>query len=151
MNEIVESRFCAGCGTPLVITKRPGPPQKWCSEQCRKAHYLQRDPCVDCGAPTSSCSRNGFAAEPRCIRCAAIHAHAPQRAQIERMWAEGRTCREIGETLGWTGEYLTHGITILRGRGYNLPHRRTPAQVARITAGSGERLRKAQAAQKAAV
>jgi transposase len=68
--------------------------------------------------------------------------HQRRRALVERLWAEGLTAREIGEELG----QKPVNTSVLRTLGYDLPHRRTPEQIARITADSGAHLAKARAA-----
>lgn len=68
-----------------------------------------------------------------------------QRAQIERLWAEGKTVREIGAEIGWALSTAKVKISQLRAQGYDLPHRRTPEQVARI-AGGWRRVRERSAA-----
>ncbi len=60
---------------------------------------------------------------------------AHRRATVERLWAEGVTCREIGRRMGWKTNHPSVSISVLRTQhGYNLPHRRTAEQVARIAA-----------------
>lgn len=102
--------------------------------RARKDGY--RGVCEVCGAPTTG--GNGYLAPRMCHRCNAIAAGernkeqaAPQRALIEQLWAEGKTCREIGELLGWTGEYLIRGTGILRSRGYDLPLRNPGSSAAK--------------------
>jgi hypothetical protein len=58
---------------------------------------------------------------------------AVTRSVTEGMWADGWTSREIADvfghaTLAW--------VPVMRRRGWDLPYRRTPEQVARIRAGS---------------
>jgi transposase len=65
------------------------------------------------------------------------------RQMIEEMWAEGMTAREIGEAIGTTSRTGRVNIGRYRSRGYNLPHRRTPEQIARMTADKGAHLAKA--------
>jgi DNA-directed RNA polymerase specialized sigma24 family protein len=122
---------CQGCGSPL-----PAPPpssgrrRKWCSEACRK-RTLYGGRCVDCGAATSGSEGRGARAPQRCHACAARRAAArsseraaPRRALIERLWAEGRSVREIGELMGWAENAQKSKIARLRQLGYDLPHRR---------------------------
>lgn len=127
---------CQGCGAPIQVGRSR--PRKWCSERCRKASY--GDPCIDCGKRTTYGAQKRRVAEPRCAQCAATHAAAPRRAEVERLWAEGLTGRQIAESLGWAPKTAGRMISGYRARGYDLPHRRTPEQIARITAGSDERL-----------
>lgn len=125
---------CQGCGGPLAPS-RGRVPRKWCSDRCRR-HTLYSRPCADCGTPTY----DGTAHPPeRCTHCsprqmqiAAVRAKwLSHRTMIETMWADGLKVGEIRVAAGiptWTpGPY--------RSRGYDLPHRRTPEQIARIVAG----------------
>lgn len=97
--------------------------------------------CIDCGAPTDG--SGGYGAPERCTHCrprdvqvAAMRARwRPHRTMIEAMWADGLTIAQIRGATGIAaftpGPYRQHG--------YDLPHRRTPEQVARITAGTRAR------------
>lgn len=44
----------------------------------------------------------------------------PHRALIERLWAEGKSCKEIGRALGLMHPFMSGPY---RAQGYNLPHR----------------------------
>jgi hypothetical protein len=106
--------------------------------------------CIDCGAPTDG-SRTSPA--KRCAYCDRVanaernRARArPRRDMIEWLWAEGKTGREIQEVIG-----SILNITTLRHAGYNLPHRRSPDQIARMQRpGAAERMARAREARKAA-
>lgn len=142
--------LCAGCGEPI---EQPKGRRKWCSERCRK-RTLYSGTCVDCGAATY----NGTVPPPkRCHECngrrggeLSRRAAEPHRAEVEAAWAAGLTTREMCERFGWTGKYSYTNIGKLRARGYDLPHRRTPEQLARIAAGADERMAKARAARRSA-
>jgi transcriptional regulator with XRE-family HTH domain len=112
--------------------------------RARKATY--RGSCERCGVPTDG--SNGPNRPSRyCFECwtgvisPEINRQKakPHREAVEKAWASGKTCREMAATFGWAPSDLAM-ISKLRARGYNLPHRRTPEQIARITAGSAERL-----------
>lgn len=103
-------------GPESRVGKRAEQKRRWDREHLH-------DPCPECGGP--KCRHNA-----RCINCAEDH-RARRRALIERMWAEGATIREIREAIGSPG----WSAGVHRSRGWNLPHRRTPEQVARIRAG----------------
>ena len=86
---------------------------------------------MDCGAATSGSAGRGSRAPKRCQACAsrlaaarARERAAPRRAVIERLWAEGRSVREIGELMGWAQNARESKISRLRQLGYHLPHRR---------------------------
>jgi hypothetical protein len=85
-----------------------------------ESHY---DEC-ECGA------RKARASE-RCLDCRRL-VEDSRRALVEGMWADGWTQREIREVLP------SFHLGAARQRGWNLPHRRTPEQVARIKAGTRE-------------
>lgn len=134
-------RVCAGCGQAFMGKGRA----KWCSERCRRRRY--HGTCEVCGAettgrvsrPTRFCVKHG-----REHSAQSIHARWMEyRRMIEAMWADGLTRREIEAQVG-----STLNIATLRARGYDLPHRRTPEQVARITKGADERLARARAARR---
>ena len=103
--------------------------------RARKGGY--RGKCIDCGAPTDG--SNGPALAPlRCDACnrpllieAARARAAAHRAEVEALWAAGKTIREICEAFGF--KYNKSIVGNWRARGYNLPHRRSPEQVARLT------------------
>lgn len=79
--------------------------------------------CACCGAPT-----DGSRAQPakHCRRCAEEISVARLRERgrihrqlVERLWAEGKTAKEICTITG-----RSINISTLRKQGYNLPHRR---------------------------
>jgi hypothetical protein len=86
----------------------------------RESHY---DEC-ECGARKA---RNST----RCLGCRRLVEDA-RRALAEGMWADGWTQREIREVLP------SFHLGAARQGGWKLPHRRTPEQAARITAGTRE-------------
>jgi transcriptional regulator with XRE-family HTH domain len=104
--------------------------------RARKNSY--RGACEQCGAPTDG--SNGPGKAPKlCLACSSdAHAErmrtawAEHKATVERAWAEGKTCREMCELFGWKHK---HHIAILRSRGYDLPYRRTPEDLALIRKG----------------
>ena len=113
----------------------------------KRAWDRDNRPLCECGQPMARGS-------DRCNECRREDGAAYRRL-VEDMWAEGMTAREIADALGWRTKHPGQVmVTLRRSRGYNLPHRRTPAQIARITAGSAARLAKARAvyaAQRASV
>lgn len=140
---------CQACGAP-IDQPRCGR-RKWCSERCRKSQYAGS--CIDCGAPTNGTAGGHKRTPERCVECGKRHSaevaaefSVLYREMVEEMWAEGMTCREIADALGWKTKNVGTHISVMRARGYNLPHRRTPEQLARITKGCEKRLAKARAA-----
>lgn len=121
---------CQNCGADLD-QRATGRKRKWCSERCRRVQYDQPEPCVDCGAPTSSSRRNGLRAEPRCYRCGtgALNAqrHAERvarRREIERRWLAGETLPGIAAALDSTVHAIGAAISGMRAEGgYDLPYR----------------------------
>lgn len=104
--------------------------------RARKDSY--RGTCQDCGAPTDG-SNGPDSAPTRCNHCNGLRRAEqnrkdwePHRRAVEAAWAAGLTCAEMCERFGWSNRVA---ISVLRQRGYNLPHRRTPEQVARMAAG----------------
>lgn len=136
------SETCAGCGGPFPPELKPHPRRKWCSERCRKRQYAK--PCIDCGKPIDGTTPSRCGG--RCTPCAnkiPREADLMKRWRIEELWADGHTTREICEAMGL--KYATSNVSNWRSRGYDLPHRRTPEQIARMTAGSEQALAKARA------
>jgi transcriptional regulator with XRE-family HTH domain len=101
--------------------------------KARKLRYVGE--CIDCGAPTGGSEGRGPNAPKRCRRCAGRRnrereqeRNRERRELVERLWAEGKSFREIGEALGWKGSPWNN-ICQLRNRGgYHLPHRRPPRE-----------------------
>lgn len=125
MSDYLEFRECAGCGELFPVRSRYAYRAKWCSERCRKAQY-DFDPCVVCGGKTSSGPANGRVKDPRCDSCTRRHKRERELARqavIERLWAEGKTAKQIGEVLGWNPRYAGNIIAVCRHRGYDLPVR----------------------------
>jgi hypothetical protein len=85
-----------------------------------ESHY---DEC-ECGAQEG--------AQLRRAACCRRLVEESRRALAEGMWADGWRESEIREVLG------TFQVGAARQGGWNLPYRRTPKQVARITAGTRE-------------
>jgi transcriptional regulator with XRE-family HTH domain len=104
--------------------------------RARKESYCGS--CELCGAPTDG--SNGRGKAPRhCAACwyaisleLARERAREHREAVEAAWAAGLTCAEMCARFGWTQKSM---VCRLRARGYNLPHRRSPEQVARISAG----------------
>lgn len=69
--------------------------RKWCSEECRKKQYTERQPCVDCGAATCYGPLNGYHPEPRCPACA---------ARERKVWPRERIIEAIQEWVKEFGE-----------------------------------------------
>ena len=139
---------CRACGAPLPPNKGPGRQRIWCSEKCRKTQYST--PCESCGAPTDGSAGHGPNAPKVCSICNTAHMVdyrrrqlAEHRALTERLWSEGKTLREVCALIGV--KYHHAYLAQWRSRGYNLPYRRTPEQVARITASSAEHFAHARA------
>lgn len=66
-----------------------------------------------------------------CVRCGAkvsaeksVERARPQRELVERLWREGKSCREICDAIGYRGDDPSGYICTLRAQGYDLPHRR---------------------------
>jgi hypothetical protein len=119
--------------------------------RARKERY--RGTCIDCGGPTTGGLGRGPNAPLRCRRCSgkAIADRTRQRAQdrfelIARLWAQGKTSREIEAVVGgWT--HTPGGlISSMRSRGYDLPYRYNPDRVPNMQEASRKNLRKARAA-----
>ena len=108
--------------------------------KARKESYAGE--CVDCGARTNG-NAGPWKASLRCIECnGRVTAERERRrwlahrVQIEAMWADGYTMREIAMEMRIP--YYKTRVSQMRARGYDLPYRRTPEQVERIvTAGDG--------------
>jgi transposase len=113
--------------------------------KARKASYAGA--CVDCGAPTNGNAGPGKACM-RCLDCGgrftaelSRRRWLAHRVQIEAMWADGYTMREIAREMGL--KYDKAMTSRMRANGYDLPYRRTPEQVRRIVAASDGNLAKA--------
>lgn len=145
-SNMLSRRLCAGCGAEVPPSAHHGRPRKWCSERCRK-QTLYSHPCEDCGAPTTGDGQH----HRWCRKCSnkyasdrARAARLPVRAEIEARWADGQTEREICGALGlkYDDNHKGH-ISMWRGRGYDLPYRRSAAAREHMAVGSDERLEKA--------
>jgi hypothetical protein len=137
-------RVCQACGGPLPTSHGN---RKFCSERCRREQYCGA--CIDCGARTNrhnGSRHNGpTGAAERCIPCANRHAIEIGRADMRRahenrlrvveMWAGGLSMRDIAAVMGWSAHHLGVEMHRMRKLGYDLPHRRTPEQRARIREG----------------
>jgi hypothetical protein len=126
---------CRGCDSEAAPRKgRRGRKPEWCSERCRKRQYEQ--PCIDCGKP-----HMGRASHPEqryCHACAqrrsgeaSAERARPRRELAERLWAEGRTYREIAPLIGMRLPTLKSQLTNWRNEGYSFPHRH-PGQAAAV-------------------
>lgn len=58
------------------------------------------------------------------------------RREVERLWAEGKTAREIAEAVGWKMKNPNTAINVYRKRGWNLPHRHGRARAVCATCGA---------------
>lgn len=110
--------------------------------EAKNAWDRENRPLCECGQPM------GFRSN-RCADCRRADGIALRRL-IEELWADGLTSRQIAEATGWKVRSMRAYISGLRAEGANLPHRRSPEQVARITAGANANLVKARAAKVAA-
>lgn len=95
------------------------------AEYDRRYYLEHKHPCPKCGHRLSY-QRTG----EKCPGCAAA-----RRERVVVWWAEGLTMREIADRLGWTAVQVRTDIARMRAVGYDMPHRRTPEQVANIRAG----------------
>jgi hypothetical protein len=97
--------------------------------QWDRAHKEARYDQCECGA-------RKLKRAARCDGCARAVADA-RRQLAEGMWADGWTTREMAEAFGISKDRMGLTLATWRRRGYAdaFPHRRTPEQVARITAG----------------
>ena len=96
--------------------------------------------CIRCGDPMGIGVHDGV-----CKPCEAAAVHA-RRARVCGWWRDGLTLRQIAGRLGWTPNHLRAEVNRMRAAGYDLPYRRTPEQVARITAGTAAARARRQAA-----
>lgn len=93
--------------------------------------YLRehRGTCTDCGDQMGI----GVSEDGICKRCR--RATRDQRCEvIERMWNEGATMSTIAEAVDWPMQAMRAEFGRMRNEGWNLPHRRTPEQRARMKA-----------------
>lgn len=120
---------CKTCGAPIV--QPPRGRRVYCSERCRKRQY--QVPCERCGQPAGGIgTQRGKHGPTRfCVPCGKAvaaeikrEATRPQRELVERMWAEGRSPREICEAIGYGGRAYGAKICNMRQRGYDPPPRR---------------------------
>lgn len=84
------------------------------ANRARDRQHLQdiKDPCPNCGTLKSH-------NRAQCLGCFTVTAEV-RRTLAEGMWADGWLIREINDALGWTAP---GGITSMRPRGWDLPHR----------------------------
>jgi hypothetical protein len=94
-----------------------------------RAHAEDRYDKCECGTRKKKTSS-------RCDDCVRVAAEA-RRQLAEGMWADGWTYREIAEAFGVSVDRMAVAVAQWRKQGHAdaFPHRRTPEQVARITAG----------------
>jgi hypothetical protein len=105
-----------------VVVRRSNAKRRPAKREWDRAHKEARYDHCECGARKLKRSS-------RCDAC--LRAVAEARRQLaEGMWADGWRESEIREVLG------TFQVGAARQGGWNLPYRRTPEQVARITAGT---------------
>lgn len=116
------------CGN---VTSQPdvGRRRRWCSDKCRKVAPYARY-CTDCGARLNGSDGHGPNAPTRCMQCAPkvsapLRKKHEQRAEVARLWAEGKTLREIAAALGMASPESA-GVMVVRYRaeGIDLPLRR---------------------------
>lgn len=136
---------CKGCDA--WVQRSPGTrgrPRKFCTLRCQREN--RRRPvktgfCVDCGNIVLATSIRCHTCERKRSAYDRCPSHTKKRATIEMMWAAGCLTREIEAVVG-----STINIATARARGYDLPHRRTPEQIARMTADNGAHLASARLA-----
>jgi hypothetical protein len=106
------------------VVRRSNAKRRPAKREWDRAHAEDRYDKCECGMRKKKTSS-------RCDDCARAVAEA-RRQLAEGMWADGWKESEIREVLG------TFQVGAARQGGWNLPHRRTPEQVARITARTRE-------------
>lgn len=123
---------CERCGGGFVDTS-PAQGRRFCSDTCRKRHHehAARVPCPGCGRLLGVGSGNPSKRPDLCRACRNQQLRDGSIGhEVERLWAEGKTLREISDHFGWDYE---HGgkciVTRYRQLGFNLPHRYSEARV----------------------
>ena len=127
---------CERCGNPFTDTTTNAR-RRFCSENCRKRHQERttgRGVCAKCGGPTARKRAYRYCRE--CRAQLETDRVAARAEQIVAWWAEGRTLSQIGELLGWTQNHAHVEINRLRRAGYDLPFRRSDADVESIRTAS---------------
>lgn len=127
---------CDRCGAEFV-DRSQSQRRRFCSDNCRKRKHevdSERAACLWDGCDRMVWPRQHSG-------CCREHSPASQRKrdrahQIEAWWAEGLTFRQIAARLGWSIDHFSAEINRLRREGYNLPYRRTAAQVENIRRGT---------------
>lgn len=100
------------CTTTAYAYLNPAKRGQWGRKWYRR-HLIE---CPQCGGkmhPKSSL----------CAECRSEDVHR-RALQIEEWWAEGLTCPEIMQRLGWSKGHISIEINRLRNCGYNPPYRR---------------------------
>jgi hypothetical protein len=108
--------------TARVVNRRSNAKRNAAKREWDRAHKESHYDECECGARKKR-------ENARCIGCRRL-VEDSRRALAEGMWADGWTEREIREVLG------RFQVGAARRGGWDLPHRRTREQVARITAGT---------------
>jgi DNA-binding CsgD family transcriptional regulator len=94
-------------------SKRPG------VQAYKNRWNREHRPLCDCGAP-----RTREAEHCRdCRRRAERTAVDDKRTQIQRLWCQGATLREIAAALGTTANSIGTQMTRMRAEGWDLPYR----------------------------
>lgn len=117
-------RNCSAC----EVAFRPGHGnQKYCSLCDRRracANTTGRSACGECGAPMGEGSKwRGGRLCADCLETSREARRDEAAADIERLWAEGISMREMAERLGYSAGFMSVKINRLRRAGYRLPYR----------------------------
>lgn len=100
---------------------RPGRQESknaWLRERDRSPEG--RSICETCGGLCGIASRKHGYRE--CMACKRLR-RKTRGHEIERLWAEGRTLREIRERFGWSAGRIAMEMDWLRKNGFDLPYR----------------------------
>ena len=119
---------CARCGAAFIDTTR-NHSKRFCSDNCRKrvCDESHRGTCVDCG--TTLTSRSGWSSDHPRERCRPCHLAAEAKRvserdrELEALWADGKSLREIATHFGWSNIHASVEMVNARERGASLPYR----------------------------
>lgn len=117
---------CERCGEGFVDASYAGL-KRFCSDNCKKRAHEAADrvPCPECGKLLTPGSRYPSKRPDLCGECRRREQHANSIGyELERLWAQGLTGREISDRFGW--DYERGGrsmVGVYRAKGFNLPHR----------------------------
>lgn len=106
---------------------------RWKGQNRDRARAYNREylevSCPECGGPMQR-------GHETCRACWMAAAEV-RRMLAEGMWADGWTCREIGEVFGWSKEHMGVRIAQWRKNGHAnaFPHRYSPERVRNISEG----------------